>query len=84
MEQVPAQTVVKSNLQKSWLVPVRALWLTASLIALAMFIVGLPLRAREIQSWYRGDIQVSLTENQMGDVVLSTWPDSAATEAGVQ
>ena len=83
MDQAPAQTAMNMGLRKFWLLSVRALWLTTSLIALGLFIVGLPVRAREIRNLYRGGIQVSLTENQRGEVVLSTWSGSAATQAGV-
>jgi hypothetical protein len=83
MEQVPAQSILRTRLEKPWLLPVRLLWLTALLIALILFIAGLPLRAREIRDWYGGNIQTAFTENQAGEVIVSTGPGTAAAQAGI-
>lgn len=83
MEQAPARSVVRTQLEKPWLLPVRILWLTLLVIALGLFIAGLPIRAREIRGQYVGNIQASLTENNDGDVVVSPWHGSAASRAGV-
>lgn len=83
MEQVSAQSNVSTRLKAPWLFPVRVLWLAASLMALGLFIGGLPLRAQEIGALYRGDIQATLTQNQAGKVVLSPWARLTATQAGV-
>src|SRR5512134_3911043 len=83
MEHVPARSVVRSHREQPWLLPARIFWVAASLVALALFIAGLPVRAREIDGLYRGDIQATLTQNQTGQVVLSTWMGSAAAQAGV-
>lgn len=83
MEQVSAQSTSSTRLQTPWLFPARVLWLAASLMALGLFITGLPLRAQEIHALYRGDIQSTLTQNQVGEVVLSPWHRLTATRAGV-
>ncbi|HET9907561.1 MAG TPA: histidine kinase [Anaerolineales bacterium] len=83
MEQVSAPSLINTKLEKPWLLPLRLLWLAASLIALGLFVAGLPLRAREIHNWYGGNIEAGLTENQAGEVVVSTWPGSASAQAGV-
>lgn len=83
MEQAPAQPVLHTQLEKPWLLPVRILWLTVLVIALGLFIAGLPLRAREIRGSYIGNIQATLTENQAGDVLVSPWSGSTAARAGV-
>ena len=83
MEQAPAASKINTRLETAWLFPARLLWLTGSLIALGLFIAGLPLHAREIHELYRGDIQASLTQNQQGEVVLSPRIGSAAARAGV-
>ncbi len=83
MEQAPAQPVLRTQLEKPWLLPVRLLWLTALVIALGLFIAGLPLRAREIRAPYVGNIQATLTENQAGEVIVSPWAGSTAARAGV-
>ncbi len=83
MEQAPAQPVVHNQLKKPWLLPVRILWLSALVIALGLFIVGLPLRARQIRASYEGNIQAWFTENQAGEVMVSPWAGSTAARAGV-
>jgi signal transduction histidine kinase len=83
MEQAPAQSAIHTRIQKPWLLSARILWLTTSFIALGLFIAGLPVRADEVQRRYRGDIQVSLTQNQKGDVVISPLFGSTASRAGV-
>ena len=83
MEQASLQSTVSTRLEAPWLFPARILWLAASLMALGLFIAGLPLRAQEIGAMYRGDIQATLTQNQAGNVVLSPWPRLTATQAGV-
>ena len=83
MEQAPARSVLRTQLETPWLLPVRLLWLTALVIALGLFIAGLPLHAREIRSRYEGNIQATFTENQAGDVIVSPWLGSVAARAGV-
>ena len=83
MEQAPSRSVVRTHLEKPWLLPVRILWLTALVIALGLFIAGLPLRAREIRGSYVGNIQATFTENQARDVIVSPWLGSTAARAGV-
>ncbi|MEO5886154.1 MAG: histidine kinase [Anaerolineales bacterium] len=83
MEQAPSRSVVRTHLEKPWLLPVRILWLTALVIALGLFIAGLPLRANEIRGRYIGNIQATFTENQARDVIVSPWLGSTAARAGV-
>src|SRR5215216_2485149 len=83
MGQAPAQSAINTRLQKPLLLSARILWLTSSFIALGLFIAGLPVRANEVQRQYRGGIQVSLTQNQKGDVVISPLFGSTASRAGV-
>jgi signal transduction histidine kinase len=83
MEKVPVQTTASTNPQKPWLLPARLFWLAGSLIALGLFIAGLSPRAREINDLYQGNIQSFLSQNQNGEIVLSTWSGSSATRAGV-
>jgi signal transduction histidine kinase len=83
MEQTSSQSTVSTRLERPWLLPARILWLVASIIALGLFIAGLPLRAREIHELYRGDIQSVLTQNQLGEVVLSPGSGTKAMQAGV-
>jgi len=83
MEQAPAHSILRTQLEKPWLLPIRILWLTAVLIALALFIAGLPLRAMEIRTRYEGNIQVTFMENQAGDVIVSPWLGSTAARVGV-
>lgn len=83
MEQAPAQHILRTQLEKRWLLPVRVLWLTALAIALGLFIAGLPLRASEIRSRYTGNIQASFLVNQAGEVIVSPWQGSASGRAGV-
>lgn len=83
MGQAPAASNVNTHLKTPWLLPARLLWLTGSLIALGLFLAGLPLHMREIHELYRGDIQAWLTQNQNGDVLLSPHMGSTATQAGI-
>ena len=83
MEQGSAPSTVSTRLETPWLFLARVLWVAASLIALGLFVAGLPLRAQEIRALYRGDIQSTLTQNQVGQVVLSPWHRLTATQAGV-
>lgn len=83
MERVPDQTIQSKYLQKSFLLPARVLWLIGSLIALGLFLAGLPQRAEEIKDLYQGNILSYLTQNQTGEIVLSPWPGSSAARAGV-
>lgn len=83
MEQVSAQSPLHTRLEKPWLFPIRALWLAASLIALSFFVAGLPLRAQEMAGLYDGTIQLTVDQNPAGQIVLSPWPQGAATRAGV-
>jgi signal transduction histidine kinase len=83
MEQVSVHSVIDTKLQKPWLLLVRILWLTAVLFALGLFIVGLPLRARDIKYLYRGDIESPINQNQSGELTLSPFFGSTASQAGV-
>lgn len=83
MEQAPAASNINTHLKTPWLLPARLLWLTGSLIALGLFIAGLPLHTREIHELYRGDIQAWLTQNQNGEVRLSLHAPSTAAQAGI-
>lgn len=83
MEQAPAASNINTHLKTPWLLPARLLWLTGSLIALGLFIAGLPLHTREIHELYRGDIQAWLTQNQNGEVRLSLHTPSTAAQAGI-
>lgn len=83
MEQAPAASNINTHLKTPWLLPARLLWLTGSLIALGLFIAGLPLHTREIHELYRGDIQAWLTQNQNGEVLLSLHAPSTAAQAGI-
>ena len=77
-----ASPITQTRLNRRWLIPARLLWLTIVLIALGLFTVGLSARYEDIQSVYQGDIQVWLSQNQRGEVVIGTWGDAAA-HAGV-
>lgn len=83
MGQAPAASNINTHLKAPWLLPARLLWLTGSLIALGLFIAGLPLHAREIHELYRGDIQAWLTQNQKGEVLLSLHAPSTAAQGGI-
>ena len=83
MQQAPAVSTINTHLKTPWLLPARLLWLTGSLIALGLFLAGLPLHAREIHELYRGDIQAWLTRNQNGEVLLSLHVGSIAAQAGI-
>jgi signal transduction histidine kinase len=72
-----------ANLKNPWLFMARVLWLATTLIALGLFVAGLPARARAVSKTYRGDIQASLTQNQKGKIIVSPWPASTAARAGV-
>ena len=83
MQQAPAASNINTRLQTVWLLPARFLWLTGSLIALGLFIAGMPLHTREIHELYRGDIQAWLIQNQNGRVSLSLHVGSTAAQAGI-
>jgi signal transduction histidine kinase len=75
-------TLIQTRLQRPWLIPARILWLTIVLIALGLFTVGLSARYADIQSTYQGSIQVGLSQNQKGEVMIGAW-GAAAAHAGV-
>lgn len=83
MGQTPAALNINTHLKTPWMFPARLLWLTGSLIALGLFLAGLPLHTREIHELYRGDIQAWLTQNQNGEVLLSLHAGSTAAQAGI-
>jgi hypothetical protein len=83
MEQAPAASNINTHLKTPWLLPARLLWLIGSLVALGLFLAGLPLHTREIHELYRGDIQAWLTQNQNGGVRLSLHTPSTAAQAGI-
>ncbi len=83
MEQAPAQPVLRTQIEKPWLLPIRIIWLTALVIALGLFIAGLPVRAMEIRTRYEGNIQATFLKNQSGDVIVSPWLGSTAARVGV-
>jgi signal transduction histidine kinase len=74
---------ISTHLNTPWVFPARVLWLATTLIALGLFFAGLPARANAVSRTYRGDIQASLTQNQKGKIIVSLWPASTATRAGV-
>src|SRR4030095_6096887 len=75
-------TLIQTRLQRPWLIPARILWLTIVLIALGLFTVGLSARYEDIRSTYQGSIQVGLSQNQKGEIVIGTG-GPAAVHAGV-
>lgn len=83
MGQAPAASNINTHLKTPWLLPARLLWLTGSLIALGLFVAGLPLHTREIHELYRGDIQAWVNQNQNGEVLLSLHAPSTAAQAGI-
>jgi signal transduction histidine kinase len=72
-----------THLKNPWLYPARVLWLATTLVALGLFFAGLPARANTVSRTYRGDIQASLTQNQVGKIIVSPWSASVAVRAGV-
>lgn len=74
---------IGSYIKPPWLIPARISWLAITLIALGLFIAGLPARASDVNRTYRGDIQASLTQNQKGKIIMSPWSASTAARAGV-
>jgi signal transduction histidine kinase len=76
-------TTINTRLNHRWLIPARLIWLAMTLIAWGLFVVGLPLRSTNIHEQYVGRIQVGLTPNQKGELVLSPQPGGAAARAGV-
>ena len=83
MAQASLQPTDKTRLETPWLLPARVLWLAATLIALGLFMSGVPLRAMEIRNLYRGDIQAALIQTQRGDVLLSPAIGLSSVRAGV-
>jgi signal transduction histidine kinase len=83
MEQTSAQPALGTRLAWPWLLPARIFWLVATLIALGLFLAGLPLRAVEIRNLYRGDIQAALIQTQSGGVLVSPAIGLTAVRAGV-
>jgi signal transduction histidine kinase len=73
-----------TRLINPWLALARGLWLSAALIAMGLFIAGLPLRAADIERAYQGNLPIYLTQNQKGEIVISLLPDSEASQAGLQ
>ncbi len=83
MEKASIQTNTSTHLQRPWLLPARLLWLAGSLIALGLFIAGLPQRVHEINDLYQGSIQSSLGQDQNGRILLFPEWVSSAARAGV-
>jgi signal transduction histidine kinase len=74
-------SIMQTRLNRRWLIPARFFWLALVLVALGLFTVGLSAHYEDIQSVYQGGIQVWLSQNQRGEVVIGT--GGAAAHAGV-
>ncbi len=72
-----------TRLLRFWLFPARLFWLAATMLALSLFIAGLPARANNIELWYRGDTQAGLLQNSKGQVIVTPYPGYAAARAGL-
>jgi signal transduction histidine kinase len=64
---------IHTRLNRRLLLPTRILWLMITLIALGLFIAGLPVRYESVsEGSYRSDINVNVLQNQKGEIVLAT------------
>jgi len=88
MEQVlnvPNQSsVANTRLSHRWLTPIRILWLLMCLVALGLFIAGLPKRHESVSEKYFPSIRTLVSQNDNGDIILPTnWLDGDAQQAGL-
>jgi signal transduction histidine kinase len=74
-----------TDLQGGWLFLIRVIWLALVMIALGLFIRGIPLRAEELYEAYEPTIGVSLGWNRVGEIAISPgWGSKyPANQAGI-
>jgi signal transduction histidine kinase len=74
-----------TDLHGGWLFLIRVIWLALVMIALGLFIRGIPLRAEELYDAYEPTIGVSLGWNRAGEIAISPWwgDKYPANEAGI-
>lgn len=65
------------------LVLARIVWLVLVIVALGLFITGIPLRAKGLGEAYQPKIGAKLILNHAGEITLSPWWDFPAYQAGV-
>jgi signal transduction histidine kinase len=62
---------------------IRAAWIALVLLALAVFVAGLPTRWDELRQEFRRHIGFYVVENSAGEIVASPWSSGPAARAGI-
>jgi signal transduction histidine kinase len=65
-----------------WLLLARIVWLALVVVALGLFIKGIPLRADNLREQYEPKVGAKLIWNRAGEIALSPWWDFPAYQAG--
>jgi len=72
-----------TRLRGGWLLLARLIWLVLVLIAVGLFIDGIPLRADGIREQYQPKIGTLLVSSQSGEILLFPWWGYPANQAGI-
>jgi signal transduction histidine kinase len=72
-----------TNLRGGWLWLVRIGWLALVIIALGLFIRGIPQRAEEMRNRYQATIGSEVVRDRLGRLAMSPWWGYPADQAGI-
>jgi len=72
-----------TTLSDAWLVLARMIWLALVVLAVGLFIKGIPLRAKVSRDAYQPKLGAKLIWDHAGQITLSPWWDFPAYNAGV-
>jgi signal transduction histidine kinase len=81
---IPTTTSSNStSLRGGWLLLTRLVWLVFVLIAVGLFIEGIPRRADGLREQYQPEIGVFLVSSESGEILIFPWKDYPAIQAGI-
>jgi signal transduction histidine kinase len=78
-----ATSSASTRLHGGWLLFGRLLWLALVLIAVALFIAGIPFRADDLREQYQAKIGAFFFLNPSGEMLIFPWRNHPAIQAGI-
>jgi len=80
---IPATPSNSTKLRGGWLLLGRLVWLMIVVIAVGLFVKGIPVHADDLHDQYQPKIGVSLISNPSNEIVIFPWLHYPASQAGI-
>src|SRR6266511_268282 len=80
---IPTTSPNSTKLRGGWLLLGRLVWLVIVVIAVGLFVKGIPLHADDLREQYQSKIGVSLISNPSNEIRIFPWLHYPASQAGI-